>query len=171
MASTSFLKISENCHVASRLCKASAINLKVCASLLPCTSRHRPGAFLSTGLQIVKMVRSNQSLKNLFRKHSSVKLLSLPETRFAYSFLLLQRFLRCRQPLQTTTGSPEWERYEIQTKTVCSSCSVIFRAEATAFSNFISLWPQGHREAVRACRGGATRVRHTRHRHSPVQGC
>jgi hypothetical protein len=63
-------------------------------------------------MQIVSTIRNSQRLRNLFSSISALELLSLPETRFAYSLIMLERFVVVKKALQQTVASQQWKRYK-----------------------------------------------------------
>jgi hypothetical protein len=63
-------------------------------------------------MQIVSTVRSTPTIRNVFRKFSSHELLTLPDTRFAYSLIMLERFKLVKSSLKQTVQSPKWSEYK-----------------------------------------------------------
>ena len=63
-------------------------------------------------VQIVSTLRNAQSLKNMFREFSKRELLNIPETRFAYSLIMLKRFQDVKRDVQRMVRSPQWDAYK-----------------------------------------------------------
>jgi hypothetical protein len=63
-------------------------------------------------VKIVSTIRNYQRLRNLFSSISALELLSLPETRFAYSLIMLERLVVVKKALQQTVASQQWKRYK-----------------------------------------------------------
>jgi hypothetical protein len=63
-------------------------------------------------MQIVSTVRRTPTIKNVFRKFSSNELLTLPDTRLAYSLIMLERFELVKSSLKQlslqTAQSAKW---------------------------------------------------------------
>jgi hypothetical protein len=65
-------------------------------------------------MQIVSTVRSTPTIRIVFGKFSRYELLTLPDTRFAYSLIILERFKLVKSSLKQTVQSPKWNEYKFR---------------------------------------------------------
>lgn len=66
---------------------------------------------IAQGRDIVKFLTGHHASIACYRNHSTLELLKPGETRFATSFIMLQRLIECKDQLQETVVSREYKRW------------------------------------------------------------
>ena len=72
---------------------------------------------------------------NLLRKYSEHELLSVPDTRFAFTLIQLQRFLECKTALQPMMRSAKWDAYK-QSQYVSIDLGRSYGSRSTVISGY-----------------------------------